>query len=459
MSEKRALIVDDSKSARLVLKRMLEKLGMAVDAVESANEALDYLHRNRPDVVFMDHMMPGMDGFEAVSAIKANPATATIPVMMFTSKGGDLYLGQARALGAVGVLPKTVAPAEVFDALCKIGLMRDRRQIDTSCEEDHASERAADRRATSAPEPVPEALAESPPPPIDVAALTHDVVEAVRVLLDEQRNGLRKDMRARMEEVAQTGTQRVHDVLDGQLDDIRDGVFRMAARPLWPVALLVIPLLASVAWNVVLLRERVVATPEVAATTVPPVSSSTSPQPAQAPSGDTVGQATVPAMPGPVATWDTVTWAMNQDLAYDWNELALDGHRTAVIETLLTKLHDAGYEGRVVIETQAGRFCLSGNRESGFRLPAPDQPLSDCEFMGNPAQPTDTPGAHQSLQFANLMTSSPSLADRRIEVEIVSRPRDKPRVAYPSRGTARAAEWNRVAAANNRIAIQLVPRP
>ena len=53
-----ALVVDDSKSARLVLKRMLERHALHVDTVESAAEALDYLLHNRPDVIFMDYMMP-----------------------------------------------------------------------------------------------------------------------------------------------------------------------------------------------------------------------------------------------------------------------------------------------------------------------------------------------------------------------------------------------------------------
>ena len=84
MSAKRALVVDDSKSARVVLSRMLEKYGIAVDTADSAESALDYLERERPDVVFMDHLMPGMDGLQAVKIIKANPATATIPIMMYT---------------------------------------------------------------------------------------------------------------------------------------------------------------------------------------------------------------------------------------------------------------------------------------------------------------------------------------------------------------------------------------
>ena len=77
--DKTALIVDDSKSARVVLKKLLETHELSVDTVESAELALDYLTEHRPDVIFMDHLMPGMDGFEAVSAIKRNPTTATIP--------------------------------------------------------------------------------------------------------------------------------------------------------------------------------------------------------------------------------------------------------------------------------------------------------------------------------------------------------------------------------------------
>ena len=100
---KRALIVDDSRSARVILSRMLEQHGLTVDTAESAEQALEYLQRTRPDVIFMDHLMPGMDGFQAVQAIKADPLTATIPLMMYTSQEGELYVSQARALGAVGV--------------------------------------------------------------------------------------------------------------------------------------------------------------------------------------------------------------------------------------------------------------------------------------------------------------------------------------------------------------------
>jgi CheY-like chemotaxis protein len=127
MSARRALVVDDSKSARLFLSRILERHEIAVDAAESAEQAIDYLTRHRPDVIFMDHMMPGMDGFQAVQTIKNNPRTSSIPILMYTSQEGDLYLGQARALGADGVLPKQIKQADVTRMLYQLRLVADRR--------------------------------------------------------------------------------------------------------------------------------------------------------------------------------------------------------------------------------------------------------------------------------------------------------------------------------------------
>ena len=129
MGQKRALVVDDSKSARVILSRMLEKYDIEVDMAESAEQAIEYLRHDRPDAIFMDHLMPGMDGLQAVQAIKSNPQTAMIPIMMYTSQEGELYVGQARALGAMGVLPKQVRPVDVSKVLYELHLLPDRRDM------------------------------------------------------------------------------------------------------------------------------------------------------------------------------------------------------------------------------------------------------------------------------------------------------------------------------------------
>jgi len=106
MTIRNALIVDDSKSARIMLQRLLEKMDVIALGVESAEEALSYLEDQQPDIIFMDHMMPGMDGLECTQTIKNNPKTQGIPTIMYTSKEGDGYNSLARSHGANGVLPK-----------------------------------------------------------------------------------------------------------------------------------------------------------------------------------------------------------------------------------------------------------------------------------------------------------------------------------------------------------------
>lgn len=86
MELKTALVVDDSKVARFGLIKILKKRGLEVDSAESGLEALTYLETKKPDVIFMDFFMPGMDGPDATRAIRAKPETASIPVVMCTSK-------------------------------------------------------------------------------------------------------------------------------------------------------------------------------------------------------------------------------------------------------------------------------------------------------------------------------------------------------------------------------------
>ncbi|WP_404369366.1 response regulator [Marinobacter sp.] len=107
MAIKNALLVDDSKVARFALSKLLESREMQVNMAGSAEEALDFLNNHdRPDVIFMDHLMPGMNGVEATKAIKGNPATAGIPIIMCTSKKSASFVEEARNFGVYNVLTK-----------------------------------------------------------------------------------------------------------------------------------------------------------------------------------------------------------------------------------------------------------------------------------------------------------------------------------------------------------------
>ena len=116
MPVRHVLVVDDSKSARLMLRKMLQSFSLTVDTVDSAEEALNYLRAQRPDAIFMDHTMPGMDGLTAVRQIRGDPANAAMPVAMYTSKEEAGYLEEAQAAGAIGVLIKPAMP-ETLGAL------------------------------------------------------------------------------------------------------------------------------------------------------------------------------------------------------------------------------------------------------------------------------------------------------------------------------------------------------
>lgn len=107
MAIKNALLVDDSKVARFALSKLLESREMQVNMAGSAEEALDFLNGDsRPDVIFMDHLMPGMNGVEATKAIKGNPATADIPIIMCTSKKSSSFMDEARNFGVYSILTK-----------------------------------------------------------------------------------------------------------------------------------------------------------------------------------------------------------------------------------------------------------------------------------------------------------------------------------------------------------------
>ncbi|MTK14278.1 MAG: PAS domain S-box protein [Clostridiaceae bacterium] len=82
---KRALIVDDVDSNRILLKEILEKVGLQVVMAQNGFEALDILSKEKPDLIIMDIMMPEMDGIEATKKIKSSKDTASIPIIGLTA--------------------------------------------------------------------------------------------------------------------------------------------------------------------------------------------------------------------------------------------------------------------------------------------------------------------------------------------------------------------------------------
>lgn len=140
MLDKSALIIDDSATARSMLKHKLNKFDVMVESAADGFEALQLLQTHQPDVIFLDHIMPGMDGFQVLEQLKNNPVTEAIPVVMYTSQAAPKYTLEAMALGAVGVMPKQVSNTLLSQMLDRAEQYRQGLLFSES----HPSEGAAD---------------------------------------------------------------------------------------------------------------------------------------------------------------------------------------------------------------------------------------------------------------------------------------------------------------------------
>jgi CheY-like chemotaxis protein len=474
MGAKRALIVDDSKSARLFLARILEKYEIDVDNAENAEAAIEYLTSHRPDVIFMDHLMPGMDGFQAVQAIKSNPLTATIPIMMYTSQEGELYLGQARALGAVGVLPKQIKPTDVSKVLYQLHLLQDRR----------STYQASFRPVTV---PVGEA-------PVDHSAANDSGVLPkilTETALREQFAELRRALVAGVDTQTERITAEVRALLLEALPPvapISEGAPtpppRLGPQWAWVVAsiALAIALATTALWwqqvnqlralraDVAQLRRDITAGPDetnaVVGATLGSKSGkgSTAERVSAAKRASALdGEGLKAADGGPTngngggpPPRALPTDAKPLVISVPYGADALGGSRLELIRQLLDRLVKENHSGVVDIKSFAGRFCLVGNANDGFSLAPDETPFTKCDAVGNPSDEALSPAQRTPLPFANLVGSVRNTSHRTLDVQasvgdatatIAQYPRVSPELT--------AGEWNRAGGANNRVEIRV----
>src|SRR5262245_9635702 len=112
-----ALIVEDEPQANQLLSRLVQLRGYQTESAFSGGEALDRAADRRPDVVFLDLMLPDTDGYAVCRALKARPETSTVPVVMVTARLADESRAQSYQAGAQEFVPKPYLPNQIFDAL------------------------------------------------------------------------------------------------------------------------------------------------------------------------------------------------------------------------------------------------------------------------------------------------------------------------------------------------------
>jgi CheY-like chemotaxis protein len=122
VSEINALVVDDSSTSRMLLTKILKKMDIHCEQASSGEDAISQLTWFHPDFIFLDHLMPGIDGFETLKLIKSNPETQDIPVIMYTSQHAHKYYEEAHALGATGVISKQIDRDKLYLMISRICL-------------------------------------------------------------------------------------------------------------------------------------------------------------------------------------------------------------------------------------------------------------------------------------------------------------------------------------------------
>jgi twitching motility two-component system response regulator PilH len=118
---KKILIVDDSPTERHVLNEMLTKAGYEVLASDNGEDAILKAKQSRPDLILMDVVMPGLNGFQATRAIARDPDTRTIPIIICTSKSQETDKIWGMRQGARDYIVKPINRDELLAKIAALG--------------------------------------------------------------------------------------------------------------------------------------------------------------------------------------------------------------------------------------------------------------------------------------------------------------------------------------------------
>lgn len=117
--EKKVLLVEDEKNIILGVRTCLDAVGYHVEVVENGEAALEFVRQEKPDLILLDLLLPKVDGFEVLGALKSNDATSDIPIIVLTAKAGEEDRQRALDLGADAYMTKPFRPQELWDILKK----------------------------------------------------------------------------------------------------------------------------------------------------------------------------------------------------------------------------------------------------------------------------------------------------------------------------------------------------
>ncbi|MAT52504.1 MAG: pilus assembly protein PilG [Porticoccaceae bacterium] len=115
----KVMVIDDSNTIRKTAETLLSKAGCQVVTATDGFDSLAKIADNEPDVIFVDIMMPRLDGYQTCALIKNNSQFQSTPVIMLSSKDGLFDKAKGRIVGADDYLTKPFSKSELFDALAR----------------------------------------------------------------------------------------------------------------------------------------------------------------------------------------------------------------------------------------------------------------------------------------------------------------------------------------------------
>src|SRR6056297_3035501 len=113
----KVLLIDDSRTIRRSAETMLTREGCEVITATDGFEALALIHRHEPNLIFVDIMMPRLDGYQTCAIIKNNERFRSVPVVMLTSKDGLFDKARGRIVGSDQYLTKPFTRDELLDTV------------------------------------------------------------------------------------------------------------------------------------------------------------------------------------------------------------------------------------------------------------------------------------------------------------------------------------------------------
>ena len=477
MSHANALIVDDSKTAQFRLAKHLKVYDLNIDLVESAESALTYLKQSIPDVIFLDHHMEGMDGLEALKIIKDNPDTATIPVIMYTADRGDVYAGQAHALGALDILSKEILhPSTVESVLAKLNIHPIREPVDHVPPYSvlpRKRDKVSNENIVETNELKREELEKIT---LSVSELNLQVERIVklhtadiRAQISDSTQSLFLSLSDEVKRLVDTIPKEAPEVVNPPpLSVLTEEVEAKASRMGFVSNMMLVFILTALALIGYQLFETTINLKQIkkdnaqlqanfAASNqknITSINSEAAPAPQlkqQAPQL-TPGDARLQNLNA-----NLINWLVNTNFSFAYDEHPLNDKQIEKFQNLIEQLQLIDFRGLIEIDINLGNYCLTKTTGDEWQIAPPNTPLGSCNFAKQVAE-NDDERDYFSPEYIQFERTAKPIIDGEIDLLITVSEYHSPPTDYPEVSTLQtASQWNEIAEQNNRVLVKISP--